>query len=282
MAQLEGVDVSHHNGVIQWKKAKDAGISFALIKATQGISFVDPKAQTNRAGCHAAGIVPGMYHFYRHDVDPVAQAAYFLQHIGQMQPGELPPAIDVEGPGDGAGPITYPKTEVVNRVGEFVRSVRKAIGRAPLIYTYPSTWKEITGNSNAFSDSYPLWIASYGVPQPKLIGGWTKYTFWQYTDQGTVSGIGSGVDRDRFNGDMNDLKAFMIGELATSGKAVLSQDANVRQAPGLTSSVAKVLPRGTDLTIIEGPRVVNAREWWKVDDGAGTIGWCSDKVLTPT
>jgi len=281
MAQIEGVDVSHHNGTIDWVKAREDGISFAFIKATEGGTRVDPKAMSNLARCREAGIAPGMYHFYRHDVDPVVQAAHFLQNMGPHEEGDLPPAIDVEAPGDGSGPLTYPKTEAVHRIGEVVRAVRAAIGRPPLIYTYPSAWVEVTNNSNAFADKYPLWIASYGVNTPKLVGGWTSYAVWQYTDQGTVKGIGSGTDRDRFNGDAADLDAFRLGTLTKGGNAVLNQDGNVRADPGLSAAVLAQLVRGTPVMITDGPVPANGRNWWKIDDGADNAGWCSSRVLTP-
>src|SRR5215831_11151376 len=151
---LDGVDVSHHNGSISWSRVRGAGVTFAFVKATEGATFVDPRCAANLAGCRTAGIAPGAYHFYHHDVDPAAQAAHFLQTIGQPETGDLPPALDIEAPGDGAGSIRYPTAEV-----------------------------EMTGNSNAFASICPLWIASYTV-SPKIPGGWTEYTVWQYTDRG--------------------------------------------------------------------------------------------------
>jgi hypothetical protein len=58
MPHLEGVDVSHANGEIDWRRVKEAGIAFAMIKATEGSSFVDPRMLTNLTGCREAGIVP--------------------------------------------------------------------------------------------------------------------------------------------------------------------------------------------------------------------------------
>ena len=211
MANLEGVDVSHFEGVIDWEQVKEAGIAFAFIKATEGADLVDPMARKNAAGCRAVGIVPGVYHFYRHDVDPNAQADHFLNNLCAGEPGDLLPAIDVELPGDGAGPLGYPQSEVVCRVGEVVRTVQAAIGRAPMIYTYPYAWTELTGNSPAFACDCPLWIASYSVATPELARGWPDYAVWQYTDHGTVQGISGAVDRDRFNGDEARLDAFRIG-----------------------------------------------------------------------
>jgi GH25 family lysozyme M1 (1,4-beta-N-acetylmuramidase) len=280
MALLEGVDVSHHEGQIDWQQAKNAGISFAMIKATQGTTFVDPMASTNLAGCRAAGIVPGMYHFYRHDQDPAAQASFFLQNIGPVQPGDLPPAVDVEEPSDGAGPVNYSQAEVVQRVRTFVQAVQAAIGRAPMIYTYPSAWQSLTGNSTAFAATNPLWIASYGSPTPTLPGGWQDFMLWQYTDSGTVGGIGT-VDRDRFNGAVLDLTNTNIATLAPGRSAVLNQDGNVRQSAGLSAPSLKVFPDGTQVKIVGGPTSANGRAWWQVDDGQGTVGWCSSLVLTP-
>src|SRR4051794_25361600 len=95
---LEGIDVSNHNGVIDWQAVKDAGISFAFIKATEGDAFVDRYFATNMARCRAAGVIPGAYHFYHHDIDPAEQADHFVHVMGPIHPGDLPPTIDVEMP----------------------------------------------------------------------------------------------------------------------------------------------------------------------------------------
>lgn len=281
MPQLEGVDVSHGNGVIDWQRVKDAGIAFAIIKATEGSSFVDSRSQTNLAQCRDVGIVPAMYHFYHHDVDPLAQATHFLQNFGTHAPGDLPPAIDVEEPADGAGPIAYPKTEVVHRIGVFTQAVQKAIGRAPMIYTYPSAWTDVTANSNAFTTTNPLWIASYKSGAPKLAGNWPAYMLWQYTDHGRVDGIDGIVDRDRFNGGEAELEALRARPLMVGGMAVLNQDGNVRSRPGLSGARRGVLLRGAGVVIVDGPSVANGRDWWKIDDGEGVVGWSSSKVLNP-
>jgi GH25 family lysozyme M1 (1,4-beta-N-acetylmuramidase) len=281
MTQPEGVDVSHHNGAIHWDRVRNAGISFAVIKTTEGTTFVDGKAQTNLAGCRKAGIVPAMYHFYRHDVDPINQATHFLQNIGARAAGDLPPVVDIEGPGDGAGAITYSTTEVVHRIGLFSDAVRSAIGIAPMIYTYPAAWSEVTSNSNAFSATNPLWIASYKSGAPKRTGSWTTYTLWQYTDNGMVDGIDGPVDRNRFNGDEAGLRGLGTRVLAIGGTAIFTQDGTVRTGPGLSAGALKVLTRNTEAVVVDGPSVANGREWWKIDDGAGTVGWSSTKVIGP-
>jgi len=277
---LEGIDVSHNNGRVAWSRVRAAGISFAYIKATEGVTFEDPACATNLAGCKKAGIAAGLYHFYRHDSDAQQQAAHFLRVLGTPPPGDLPPALDVEAPGDGSGPIMYSTAEVVGRLEQFVRAVERAVGRAPLIYTYPSAWQEITANSTLFADRCPLWIASYSE-QPTMVGGWITYTVWQYDDNGVVDGVPTPVDRDRFAGDASALDALRLRSLMVGGLAVLTEDGNVRATPGLGGHIIKALKRGTGVVIVDGPRVVNARDWWKVDDGEGTVGWSSSKVLSP-
>lgn len=204
---LEGIDVSHNNGTIDWAKVNAAGISFAMIKATEGGTWEDPKWQTNLAGCQSTGIMPGLYHFYHHDVDPIVQANHFLQTIGTHAAPGVPIAIDVEAPDDGAGSYTYGPAEVVQRVTAFIDTVTKVLGRSPMIYTYPAAWKELTGDSNDFASSCPLWIASYEAA-PSIPNGWSAATLWQYTDKGTVDGIETIVDRDRFDGDGPALQAI--------------------------------------------------------------------------
>ena len=277
---LEGIDVSHNNGRVSWSRVRAAGIAFAYIKATEGLTFEDPAYATNLAGCRRASIAPGAYHFYHHDSDAQQQATHFLRVLGVPQPGDLPPALDVEAPGDGSGAITYSASEVVIRLGRFVQAVERAIGRAPLIYTYPSAWNDITGNSSIFADRCPLWLASYSE-EPMMVGGWADYTFWQYDDSGTIDGISTRVDRDRFAGDASAFEELRHRSLMVGGMALFSEDGNVRAAPGLGGRILRALKHGSGVVIVDGPRVVKARDWWKVDDGEGTVGWSSSTVLSP-
>jgi GH25 family lysozyme M1 (1,4-beta-N-acetylmuramidase) len=85
---------------------------------------------------------------------------------------------------------------MVTWIRQFMVEAQIKTGRKPVIYTTTAWWKACTGNSAAFG-SYPLRIASYGKSDPALPGGWSKYTFWQHTRKGTVSGItGSTTDED--------------------------------------------------------------------------------------
>src|ERR1051326_7468761 len=76
------IDVSHHNGAIDWPAVAGAGIALAFLKATQGEGFVDPAFARNRAGAATAGILAVPYHFLDAS-DPGLQAAHFLSEIGR-------------------------------------------------------------------------------------------------------------------------------------------------------------------------------------------------------
>src|SRR4051794_3530461 len=189
-----GIDVSGHQGIINWTGVAQAEIAFAFAKASEGTSFVDPQFANNWARMKQANILRGAYHFFRPSLDPVQQANHFISQVEQLNPGDLQPMIDIEVT-DGVGPA-----HLVDGVQQWIDRVKSVLNRDPIIYTGPSFWQTATSNSTQFSKKYPLWIAHYtNAPQPKVPGGWPVWTFWQFTDAGSVQGVSGKVDRDRFN-----------------------------------------------------------------------------------
>lgn len=202
----QGIDVSSHNPVLNGPAIKAAGVSFIEVKATEGTTYINPHFFDQSGMALKMAIIWGAYHFFRWDADPVEQARHFLAATERAR-GDLPLALDVEKPGDGAGFQTYGVHEAQRRVRLFVDTIRTATGETPILYTYPDAWQQTMGNSDAFGDC-PLWIASYGKPTPTLLPGWNTWTFWQYTDKQNVPGAGL-VDADRYNGTVDDLKAWV-------------------------------------------------------------------------
>ncbi|MFZ6743972.1 glycoside hydrolase family 25 protein [Undibacterium sp. JH2W] len=199
-ATVQGIDVSHYQGTVNWTAVKNAGIGYAFAKATDGNTYVDTQFQTNWAGIKAAGLLRGAYHFYESNDDPVTQANNFIKTVGSLATGDLPPVIDIEAyKGD------FGSTTLVANVQTWLNTVEQALGCTPMIYTGPSFWNQYMNNS--FS-RYALWVAQYGVTQPKLPNGWSKWTFWQNSESGTVAGVTGNVDTDIFAGSMADLQAF--------------------------------------------------------------------------
>lgn len=200
---LEGGDVSHWQGNIDWAKVKGAGISFAIFKATESTNYFDPQFTANWNGTKANGIIRGAYHFFRPAADATQQADYFVSKAGMPGDGDLPLTLDLEVT-DGLGGAAVAAAAL-----KFLQRVEQLTGRIPLIYTSPSFFTNTLGSPNGFA-KYHLWIAHWGVNCPNIPNPpWPSWKFWQYTDAGSVAGIAGNVDRDRFNGSLADLKQFV-------------------------------------------------------------------------
>ncbi|MBR59410.1 MAG: hypothetical protein CMH54_15525 [Myxococcales bacterium] len=198
---LNGVDVSEWQGVIDWQQVRNDGIDFAFIRVAYGIYHIDDYFDANWQGAADVGIVRGAYQFFRMKHDPIAQAQVLLDHMGPLQPGDLPPVIDVEP--DPYDDTVYSGAEWAIAIGLWLDTVENALGVKPIIYTAPYAWAPI--NTADYAD-YPLWIAHWGVSCPSMVTGWDTWTFWQTTDSGSVAGIQGGVDLDRFNGSLEALQ----------------------------------------------------------------------------
>lgn len=198
-----GMDISRFQGKIDWDKVAHSGLSFAFAKATEGTTYADPDFAANWAGMKKAGLLRGAYHFYRPNMDPIAQANHFLKSVPHLDKGDVHPMLDVE-VDDGVS-----AAGIAAGVQQWIDHVKAALHRDVIIYTYIYFWQHNMNNTNHFVRECPLWIAHYtAAPQPTLVGGWPFWTFWQYTDQGSVDGIAGIVDKDRFNGPLANLRKF--------------------------------------------------------------------------
>jgi len=202
---VHGIDVSRWDGTVDWAKVKAAGIDFAFIRVSDGITVIDEQFPANWAGARAAGVIRGAYQFFRANDDPVALADAFLDHMGPLEDDDLPPVADVEG-SDGETQAT-----VAAHIGAWIDRVEQATGRHPIIYAGLYSWPDYV-NSSAYV-SYPLWIPQYGPTCPTLPPPWTSWAFFQYSSTGSVSGVGSNCDLDVFNGDMTALHAFIASSV---------------------------------------------------------------------
>lgn len=200
---IRGIDVSHYQGVVNWQKVATSNIAFAYAKATDGIGVVDTHFAANYDGMKSNGILRGAYHFFRPALNAKAQADSFLHVVRQLQPGDLPPSLDLEVDGGKSASVIIKGAQV------WIEEVEKALGRTPLIYTYTPFWNLKLGGTSAFAEN-PLWIAQYrSRPTPQLPKGFPGYAIWQFTSVGgaAVSGVNSkNLDLDRFNGTLEDLR----------------------------------------------------------------------------
>lgn len=209
---IEGVDISHHNGTINWQKLKtEAG--FVYCKATQGAHFKDPLFNTYYNAATHAGLPRGAYHFLTfQNATAAEQVANFLScGVNFMAPATLPPVLDVEWqvPETLNPYIVAHRAECVQLVKDWLTRVQTQTGRKPMIYTNKVFWHDYLGNPPGFGD-YPLWIAAYQSAQPTLPPGWTAAAIWQYTGNGKIAGVSGDVNRDRFYGTQADFKHLAL------------------------------------------------------------------------
>jgi len=198
---LPGIDVSHWQETIDWSQVAASGQRFAIAKATEGQTYVDPMYVANRAGAAANGVVFGAYHFARPDATPndaILEADHFVD-IAQPAPGDLIPVLDLER----TGGLT--QAEVTAWILAWLGRVTERLGVRPMVYTSPNGWEQRTGDSTAVVGAgyTTLWVAHWGVSSPRVpAANWGGYgwTFWQYSDCGSVPGIQGCVDLDWFAG----------------------------------------------------------------------------------
>lgn len=202
--QIHGIDVSSYQGKIDWKMVKsmredDVQITYAFIKATEGISSVDPYFQRNWREAPKAGIVCGAYHFFIPKKSGLWQARFFLQTV-KFEEGDLPPVIDVEHL-SGVSP-----EKMRAELSDFIGHVEKKTKVKPIIYSGLVFYKDYL---KGYFDEYPLWIAHYYQSDLKA-GADTKWFFWQHSDKAKITGINHVVDFNAFRGDSLSFQQMLI------------------------------------------------------------------------
>src|SRR5438132_949047 len=95
-SDAHGIDVSYYEGHIDWPQVKAAGNDFAFIRLSDGTHHLDSKFAANWAGAKDAGVIRGAYQFFRPAQSATAQANLLLDTMGALEPGDLPPTLDVE------------------------------------------------------------------------------------------------------------------------------------------------------------------------------------------
>ncbi|GED35046.1 GH25 family lysozyme [Brevibacillus centrosporus] len=189
-ANIKGIDVSHHQGAIDWKKVAADGVKFAFIKATQGTSFVSPTLVTNAKAAAANGIKVSYYHFAEPDQSPTAQVDHFLKTI-QGLPIDLALILDIEGDNDWT-PATANAFSV-----SFMAYLQQKTGKVPMLYTGAYFAKSKLTNKEL--GKYNLWVAHYGTNDPMDNPTWSRWAVFQYTSSGKVAGIAGNVDMNEMD-----------------------------------------------------------------------------------
>lgn len=190
---MKGIDISNHNGNIDFNKVKDSGVELVYIKATEGTTYQDPYRDTNYSGATDVGLPVGFYHFLVGSSLPETQAENFYNAIKDKN-NSLKPSLDIEVAG----------FDVMDYALRFISKFSSLTNLPIVIYSSPYF---INTNLDDRLASYPLWVAHYGVNSPMSNEVWgTSYIGHQYTSTGNVPGINGNVDLNNFYNEI-----FVLG-----------------------------------------------------------------------
>ncbi len=195
---VQGVDVSHHQGAIDWRTLAADDIAFAYIKATEGADHVDTRFAFNWREAAAAGLYRGAYHFFTLCQPGARQAAHFIAVVPR-DAGALPAAVDLEHMGPcRLGPTM---TDVVGEARIFMDALEAHYGVRPIIYTtrefHDAYLRDVTGER--------FWIRSLGLPPRFRESDWI---IWQHHNRGHKGGVQGPIDLNAFRGDLAALARF--------------------------------------------------------------------------
>lgn len=212
--KIKGIDVSYHQGIINWNKVKQAGIEFAIIRIGYGkYDFQkDKQFENNYKNAKSNGIKVGVYHYsYAVNVDEAKKEADLVIKWLDDRQLDLPVYFDIEDKSQ-ASLSTNLRTEMAKSFCEKIENAGYWAG----IYANKN-WLETKLDMNYLKD-YTVWLAQW--TNSATYKG--SYAMWQYTSNGTVDGIGGRVD---MNYQVKELGG-KIGTTSSSNKKSNEEVAN--------------------------------------------------------
>jgi lysozyme len=195
------IDVSRHQGTVDWDAYKASGRDMAVCKLSEGGDWLDPKANENRQAMSRLGMKCGLYHFAGASgsghLNPVEkEVENFLSKVGTMAPGEFP-VLDFE--------LTYGKTgpQMTEWISKWCSSVEQATGKTPWLYTNRRIMNRVDPTNLT---KYPLWLANYNSSDkenPPDSKPWPNMIAWQYTDKAKSPGVKDPCDGNFLYGQVS-------------------------------------------------------------------------------
>jgi len=251
MSTTPGIDVSRWQGEINWNAVAAAGYRFAVVRATIGNYYTDPRFYENWNGARGAGVLVSAYHVVAPDRPADSQIDRFFDVLGARK-SDLPLVLDIELSHD------ISPADITVCIKDCAHKVEQRDGRKPIIYTAGWFWNNQVLESPEWS-AYDLWVANYGVSAPSLPTGWSEWKIWQYSDKGQVPGIAAATDLNWFAGSHDDLLAYANVEPEPEDEPqpdaglrarVVASRVNVRSGPGANYSDIGDLYRGAVVNVV--------------------------------
>jgi lysozyme len=264
---LKGLDVSQWQGAINWPQVKRDGYSFAIIKASEGETFVDPDFAANWTWAKVAGLVRGAYAFTRPESgNPVGQAAHFVATVraaGDWDDGDMA-AGDFETPEGSGDESAFAVT--------FLSTAKGSLGFPPLAYMSQS-WAQYRMSDSRLA-AYPLWLACLEPETcPASIGVWPSVALQQYSWTLSVPGIDGNVDGDQLERSLDGLRALGKPPSKPIGWYV-KKKCSLKSRPDHGSDVVAELPAGA-VVALDTPYTPN----WQHVHTSHFSGWVMAKNL---
>lgn len=177
-----GIDVSYHQGPIDWNAVKASGVQFAFIRAGSFKSGTDAYFHANMKGAIAAGIPVGIY-VYSYATTPAqaANEALFAISVAKDYPVSLPIAYDIED----SNHKMLTNEQNVALVNTFCNTIANA-GYTPIVYSYKNFF-----NGRLQGVTQDKWVAQYAAACD-----YANPAFWQSSSKGHINGINGNVDID--------------------------------------------------------------------------------------
>ena len=181
---LRGVDVSHHQGEVDWQRVRRDRIGFAYLKATEGSGFTDPLFRDSARAARSTGLRVGGYHYFSLCSPGAPQAEHFASVLDAAPARSMPPAIDLELLGNCSDPP--PRPVLLDQVRAFIDVVERRTGQEIVVYAYPEFETRYR-----FADALDRrqWVRRIGDRPPTR-----DWFIWQKDDQAVIDGISGPAD----------------------------------------------------------------------------------------
>jgi lysozyme len=197
---VRGIDISNHQGAIDWPQIDPKAIQFILIKATEGGDFKDKRFASNWQNAQQRGITVGAYHFFTFCRPGQIQAQNYINTVPKAA-NSLPPVIDLEFSGNCAARPTAP--ELFKELDEFIAIVEKFYGKKAIFYVTHEFFDRYLQNQYL---SHPIWLSDfYSFGRLPSLSDGRSWSFWQYSERGRIAGISGLVDLNVFRGNSSQL-----------------------------------------------------------------------------
>lgn len=203
---IVGIDVSNHQGRIDWDALAASGVAFAYIKATEGATLKDKSFARNWSEAARVGIPRGAYHFFRLCRSIAEQAQNIVETVPN-DPDALPLVIDAEDMGPCTATLTPRDHAAILK--EFLDVLEKQYGRRPLIYTTAEFDDVMLENAGLVGERF--WARSLVIPPRFRRDQWV---IWQYHNRGRRPGVKGDLDLNAFRGTRAEFGAFADGSPA--------------------------------------------------------------------